>query len=718
MAQGIRTAISIVDGLTPSLRSMTDSLNNVISTFDRLHQTSNKPMNIDVNLNQATTAQNNLNRSGKEGIGIFSSLKGQIIGLVGAYATFQTASSTIQMADTITNINSRLDLMKDEFNTVDDLQKKIMASANNTLSSYKDMADMVGKLGTLAPDAFSNNDDIINFSEQINKLFTIAGTSNEGKSAAMLQLTQALASGVLRGEEFNSVLENAPTIAGAIAKSLNVSVGELRNMAGEGQLTADVVKNAIYNMADETNAKFDQMSVTFGDVWNLFKNKSIEAFMPLFEYLREIGNSQEFKTLMSNIASSFSVVANIIVGTFKLLGTIGSFVAENWRYVAPIIFGVLAPLLAYKTALIAVWTWQKIMAGATLIWKGIQFAIGVAQVALMMFTGSQHAATAATFLFNSAWLASPVTWILLAIVAVLGIVIGLVFYFADSWQDAVGIIAGAIAVFGAYVINQFGSIYNVIASVVEFFANVWTNPIYSVKKLFANLTTNILDMCIAMTKGWDGFATSIANGMIDAVNIALGWWNKLVDALPDSVTDSLGLGKATTVKQRVSITSDLENMKKGINDWVGEAPSDYWEAPKFEAINLSDAYTVGNKFGTSKANELSSLMDTSGITGSKGSAELLANAGNGGKGGNGKLGEIADNTKATAKNTGSYEEELKYMRDIAEREAINRFTTAEIKIGMTNNNNISSNMDIDGVISVLTDKLYESMSVAAEGEHY
>jgi hypothetical protein len=308
-------------------------------------------------------------------------------------------------------------------------------------------------------------------------------------------------------------------------------------------------------------------------------------------------------------------------------------------------------------------------------------------------------------MFNAVWLANPITWILLAVIAVLGVVIGLVFYFADSWQEAVGIIAGAIAVFGNYVLNAFGSIYNVIASVVEFFANVWNNPIYSVKKLFVNLTTNILDMCIAMSKGWDGFATSIANGMIDAVNIALGWWNKLVDALPDSVTESLGLGKATTVKQRVSITSDLEKVKGGLNDWLGDEPSDYWNAPKYEHRELGSAYEVGKKWGTNKANELSVMMDTSSIGGeSKGSKELLAN--------------IANNTKATAKNTGDYEEELKYMRDIAEREAINRFTTAEIKIGMTNNNNINSELDIDGIVNALTDKVYESMAVASEGNHY
>lgn len=701
MAQGIRTAISIVDGLTPSLRSMNDSLNQVIKTFDKLYQTANRDINFDVNINQATNAQNNLNNSARTGLSVFQKLKSTIFGLVGAYLSFQTGTATIKMTDTLTNINSRLDLMKDEFNTVDDLQKKIMASANNTLSSYKDMADMVGRLGNLAGEAFSNNDDIINFAEQLNKLFTIAGTSNEGKSAAMLQLTQALASGVLRGEEFNSVLENAPTIASAIAKSLGVNTGELRKMAGEGQLTADLVKNAIYQMADETNAKFDQMNVTFGDVWNLFKNKTTEAFTPLFDYLAEIGNSKGFKSFMANLASSLSVVANLAVNTFKLIGSVASFIANNWRTVAPLIFGALAPLIAYKTALIAVWTWQKIMAGATLIWKGIQFAIAIGQVTLWAFTNATRAATAATFLFNSAWLANPITWILLTVIAVLGVVIGLVFYFADSWQEAVGIITGAISFIGVVIYDVIAFCWNGIMK----FLDKLINPIIDVVEIIYN----------SFNRGFTGW--------IGGVKIA--FW-KLVDGIYQMIKPLI---EVYDYFMDTNYSGEIQNaIVKKIDDLKG----DDWE--KFDrnvlTKNLSldiynprNAYNAGKKWGTSKANELSKMLDTSSIAGqaSKGSKELLDNAGKGvggNSGVNGKLGEIANNTKATAQNTGGYEEELKYMRDIAEREAINRFTTAEIKIGMTNNNNINSNMDIDGVINTLTDKLYESMAVAAEGSHY
>lgn len=715
MAQGISTAISIVDGLTRPMQQMSNSVNGVVSSFLTLNGVANNT-NLTNPINGATTAQSNLNDEARESVGLFGSLKGQILGVVSAYASFAGASSLISQTDTLTNIKSRLDLINDGLQTTDELQNMIMQSANNTFSSFEDTADMVGKLGIQAGDAFSNNQDIINFSEQINKHLAIAGTSGAAAQGAMIQLTQAMSNGVLRGEELNSVLDGMPTVVNVIKEEF-AKMGDTRGIkeiAEEGLITADIVKRALYNAADETNKKFNDMSVTFTDVWNLFKNNSIQALKPLFTYLSEIGNSQGLRNFAKTVGTVIGTLGSVLVGVFKTIGEIGSFVAKVWKYIAPVVYGVVAPVLAYKTALMLVWAWQKIVAGATLIWSGITFAVNLAKLAMFAFTNATNAGTLATAMFNATWLANPITWILLAVIAVLGVVIGLVFYFADSWQEAVGIISGAIAVFGAFVINHFGSIYNVIASVVEFFANVWTNPIYSVEKLFANLATNILDMCIAMTKGWDGFATSIANGMIEAVNTALGWWNKLVDALPDSVTESLGLGKATTIKQRVSITSDLENMKKGINDWVGEAPSDYWSAPKFKHIELGSAYDTGKKFGTNKANELSKMMDTSSIAGnaSNGSKELLSNAGNG------TLKDIADNTKATAKNTGTYEEDLKYMRDIAEREAINRFTTAQIKIGMTNNNSISKDMDIDTVINSLTSKLSNAMSIAAEGEHY
>lgn len=725
----IKTAVRLVDKMSRPLQAISQQVKELTHSFRALNRvamsgvTNGTIQSVAVNsvrvanasrqmtlatqsATQAMTAQNTVmvanTQAGAGLLGKFQLLTASLLGL-------GSVKSLLTMTDNLTNIKSRIDLMNDGLQTTEELQNLIMESANNTFSSYQDTADMVGKLGIQAGEAFASNREIISFAEQINKHLAIAGTSGAAAQGAMIQLTQAMSNGVLRGEELNSVLDGMPTVVKAIRAEF-ARMGDTRGIkeiAEEGLITADIVKRALNNAAEETNKKFDAMSVTFTDVWNIFKNNSIKALQPLFDKLTEIGNSKALITFAKNAATVLGFVGSAVVGIFNLIEKVGSFIVTVWRYIAPVVYTILAPILAYKTALIAVWTWQKIMAGATLIWNAIKLAIGAVQVGLMVLTGAQHAATAATFMFNSAWLASPVTWILLLIVAILASVISLVFYFADSWQEAVGIIAGAVSTLAVHIFNVFGYIYNITASVVEFFANVWMNPVYSVKKLFVNLTTNILDMCIAMTKGWDGFATNMANGMIEAVNTVLGWWNKLVDALPDSVTESLGLGKATTIEYRTSITSDLEKIKGGLNDWLGDKPDNYWTAPKYQFKELSTAYNGGKQWGVDKANKLNDLISP---------AKMAKDATNTA----GKLGAIANNTKDIANNTkglNAPDENLEYLREIGEREAINKFTTAEIKVDLQNTNNISNGMDIDGFMGMLVSKLTDALNTAAEGAH-
>jgi tape measure domain-containing protein len=731
----IKTSVSLVDKMTRPLQAISQQVKaladqfrvlNRISTSNatngavsaiaqnnaRLAQTTRE---VGAAANLAANNQRIHNTAMREGSSSSVGLLGKLQGLIAAYMTLQGATQIFTMSDQMTNMRSRIDLMNDGLQTTDELMQALKRSSLNSYSSFKDTTDMVSKLGILAGDAFGSNKEIIYFAEQLNKHFAIAGTSIEGRSAAMLQLTQALGSGVLRGQEFNSILEQAPTVAGAIAKSLGVSIGELRKMAAEGAITTDVIKKGLYSAAEDTDAKFNTMAVTFSDVWQNFKTQTTFAFDAVWKRLAQISNSKNIQIFANGVANVLGIIGQGLIVIVDLVSWTVNLIIDIIKFLKPImplVFGITAAFLAYRGALMAVWLWTKIQAAAVAIWGGIKLAIGAAQVALMVMTGAQHAATAATFMFNSAWLACPVTWILLAIVAVLGVVIGLVFYFADSWQEAVGIISGAVGAFAVYFMNQFGYIWNIIASIAEFFVNVWSHPIYSVKKLFANLTENVLDMAISMTRGWDGFATAMVNAIITAVNTALGWWNKLVDALPSAVTTSLGIGKATTIEQRVSITSDLEKMKSGISAWVGEKPSDYWEAPKYEFKSVGGAYQGAKSWGTNKANELSSKLDV-GALAAPGSTGTPTSAGAG-------LNNIAGNTKKIADNTKvlkGTEEELKYLREIGEREAINKFTTAEIKVAMTNTNNINNSTDIDGFISQLTNKLNEALNTAAEGVH-
>ena len=223
----------------------------------------------------------------------------------------------VELADSMTTTRARLDLMNDGLQTTAELQDMIMASANRSRASYQSTADAVSKMGIMAKDAFGSNEELIAFSELINKQFTIAGTSAAGIDAAMLQLTQAMSSGVLRGEELNSVFEQAPTVIQTIADYLGVPIGKIREMAAEGQITSTIVKNAMLASADEINAKFEQMPMTFSQVWTIAKNAILEAFTPVL----------------------------------TMIGQAAQWIYDNWSTIAPIFWGLAAAVLGYAVAL-------------------------------------------------------------------------------------------------------------------------------------------------------------------------------------------------------------------------------------------------------------------------------------------------------------------------------------------------------------------------------
>lgn len=227
--------------------------------------------------------QGRFNREIEEGTNEANSLMQTIKGAVAAYATIQTLSTALNLSDQLTSTTARLNLMNDGLQTTQDLQNMIYLSAERARGSYQATADAVSKLGLMAGDAFGSSEEIIAFMEQVNKQFTIAGTEAAGIDAAMLQLTQAMGSGVLRGEEYNSILEQAPNIIQAIADYMEVPKGQLKDMAAEGQITADIVKAAMFAAADDTNAKFESMPKTFSQIWTSFQNTALMAFQPFFK---------------------------------------------------------------------------------------------------------------------------------------------------------------------------------------------------------------------------------------------------------------------------------------------------------------------------------------------------------------------------------------------------------------------------------------------------
>ena len=318
--------MTIRDGMTSKLRKITTALsrtNRALEVTDTLSDQVNPGANFDKAssaVSRASGQVDNFNRkqqqAQKEAKGVANAW-GSVKKYIGSALAAISVQKIIDLADTMTTTRARIDLMNDGLQTTDELQSMIMASANRSRAAYQTTADAVSKMGIMAKDAFGSNAELIQFTELINKQFTIAGTSAAGVDAAMLQLTQAMSSGVLRGEELNSIFEQAPTIIQTIADYLGVPIGQIRAMAAEGQITSTIVKNAMLSSADEINAKFNAMPMTFAQVWTLAKNIALEAFGPVIQ----------------------------------AIGAGAQWIYENWSTIAPIFWGLAGAAIAYAVAL-------------------------------------------------------------------------------------------------------------------------------------------------------------------------------------------------------------------------------------------------------------------------------------------------------------------------------------------------------------------------------
>ena len=637
--------------------------------------------------------QGRFNREIEEGTNEANELMQTIKGAVTAYATIQTLSAALNLSDQLTSTTARLNLMNDGLQTTQDLQNMIYLSAERARGSYQATADAVSKLGLMAGDAFSSSEEIIAFMEQVNKQFTIAGTEAAGIDAAMLQLTQAMGSGVLRGEEYNSILEQAPNIIQAIADYMEVPKGQLKDMAAEGLITADIVKAAMFAAADDTNAKFEQMPKTFSQIWTSFQNTALMAFQPVLQRMNEIANSEAFQGFVNNAIEALSMVAGIALEIFDLLVGVAEIVGENWSWLSPIIYGVAAALTVYYGAMLL---YNAVTGISTAITAAKAFMEKVHAASLAMETGATFAATAAQYGFNAALLACPITWIIILIIALIALfyaAVAAVNKFAGTSVSATGIICGAFMVALAFignifvalwnlVVDVFVLIYNLVATVANFIGNVFTDPIGAVCRLFFDLVDTVLGILQALASAIDAIFGSNLAGSVQGWRDSLGGW----------VDETFGKGDEVMAKM------NADDMKLGRFEY-GAA----WDA----------GYSFGEGIDESIANfDPSSLFDTN-VPGAGDYADLS----NYGAGLAGDVGDIAGNTGAIKDSMDITEEDLKYLRDIAEQEAINRFTTAEITIEQTNHNTVSGKMDLDGVVDGLTGAVNEAVDIIAEGVH-
>ena len=527
---------------------------------------------------------------------------------------------------------------------------------------------------------------------------TIAGASTQEAANAELQLSQALGSGVLRGDELNSIFEQAPNLIQNIADYLDVPIGKIREMAADGELSADVVKAAIFSAADDINSKFNEMPMTWGQIWQSMQNTALIAFQPVLQRLNDLANSEAFQTFIQGAIEAMATLANILLNIFELVGTVGGFIADNWSVISPIIYGVIAALAVYAAYLGIVKGIEIASAAATAIHSVAMSAkIGV----MAALTGQTMAATAAQMGYNGALYACPVVWIIVLIIALIAVIMAVCSAIAKMTgiaNSGFGVITGGVNVviqffknLGLTVANIALGIGNAIAALASNMMTAFHNAICSVQSWFYNLLST---------------ACSVIEGICSALN-----------KLPFVEFDYSGISSAADdYAAKASEAAGNKEDYQSISDAFNEGFTTF---DAFQDGWASDAFNAGAAWGDGIADKVSnfSLSDVFGQTDipnvgdyTSGFNDAIANSGVGDS-----IGNIDDNTGKIKDSLDVTEEDLKYLRDIAEQESINRFTTAEVTINQTNNNNVSSDTDLDGFITALDDAMGEAIDEVTNG---
>ena len=706
----IRAAIALYDGVTSPLQSMHKAMGVVLNTFEAMQQASGRAVDtaaiqeareewaragtafdtIEENIRNANNEQQNFNNSIRGGSNSANGLLSIIKKVAIAAGGIAGINKALNISDELASTKARLNLLVDDGGSVEALEQKIMASAQRSRSVYFDTASAVAKLGLNAGNAFGGNmDQVIAFMEQVNKQFVIGGATAQEQSNAMIQLTQAMAAGALRGEELNSILDGAPGIARAIEKYMGIAEGSIKTVAQEGKVTAEVVKNAMFAMADETNAKFDSMPKTWAQIWAGMKNQALSMFAPILTKINQIANSSKFQQVTTALINGLAGVANIASSALDILISIASVIVDNWSWIQPIIMGIVAAMLIYNGVMLVGNTIMAVQAAVKAIHTAMTTAWSVAT-----FT-----ATAAQQGLNAALLACPITWIILLIIAVIA---------------AIYAACAAVAKFTGIANSGFGVICGGIMVVIAF---------------FKNLGLSVANIALGIWNALGACASNIGTAFHNVISNVQGWFYNL---LSTALTVVAGICEA--LNKLPFVEFDYSGITNKASEYAAKSAEAYGNVEEYKSVAdafnegmstfdtfqdgwAADAFASGAAWGDGVADKVSGMFDFSALD-SMGADSLDAfNLGNDLDSIYGNTGDIANNTAATADALDIAEEDLAYLRDIAEREAINRFTTAEIKVEQHNENHISKDADLDGIMDAWANDFAEKLEVSEEGVH-
>lgn len=738
----IEDSIQIQNGAVEAFRSMADAAERFQGTLSAVKQASRNivdavelqkaregftqaqsaAVEYTQSVEQAKEVQKGLSQETRNSFQAVSKLAGR---LKSAFdGGIEKAQKVMALSDEMAQTRARLGVVVDDGGSVDGLQQKLYQSAQRSRSDYMAVADVVTQMSLRAGDAFAGNDEAIRFAENLNKQFAIAGATQEETRSVSLQLAQALGTGAVNGEALNAMFKAAPNAVQTIAEHLGTSIEGVRKMAAEGQLSAETVKNAMLSATGSINQQFDAMPMTWGQVWTTMKNDALLAFEPVLQRVNDLANSQEFEQLRTSLSETVAELGNAALNAFTSLGSIAGFISENWSVLAPLIYGVTAAILAYK-------------AGSLL-------------------------AAAAQAIFNTALWSSPLTWIVL--------VVGLVVVAIAAWVESVGGLEMAWAI----CMDRLLLIWNTLQVAGMLLFDLFQSGLANLKIAIFTAVFWVQDRLSQMAVAFRTVGVSIANFMGDMkvnvltilqnmINGAIGLINKFIGLINNIPGVSIDLIEKLTFGTEAAAQNEAEkqarnaaldefaaaeeSVRQGRADQLDhmQAQADAEHAKRWQDIQnatlqmledhrqrLEDMAAQTNK-PEDPAQSITDRVITAPVENN-----FIPNAGEGSGAGAGLLGsgeqlaesrerlaDSARNTGDTAENTArmadsleASEEELKLIREIAERQAINKFTTAEVKIDMTGmTNKIESGEDIDGFLSQFTVKLEDALYATAEGVH-
>ena len=665
----LQNYISLRDGVSPMLEKMSRAA----------HTVSNK-------LNRASGSARNAGDSfgyaaGKAGL-FKSILAGNIIGNVimrGLDSIAGSISGAVALADEYTSLNARLALVAGSQSNVAALNDMIYESAQRARGGYMDMAKAVASLSVNARDAFPDPRKTVQFMEGMQKLFVIGGASKENQQFAMLQLQQSLASGRLQGDEFRSITENAPILQDMIAKTMKVSRGELKQLSAQGEITADIIKRAIFENMDEINDKFESMPKRWSDHFTDFKNVVLKSFAPIAERINRLANSEGVRSMFSMLKNGIKPIMPVL---YAVIGGVEKFVNMFTAGISAVASFVQNHSLLMQMALIALGGYLAFVGTMALISAG---QMGLAAISMAAKAAADWLETAALIALtvaqeglNAALYACPLTWIvgsIIAVIAVLYAAVAAVNYFAGTSISATGIVFGAFMWLFSSVWNMIAFTVNMFVSLAEFIGNVFGDPLKASYNLFADIWTGVV-----------------------------GVVGQAVAAIVDMIAQIPGMSKLGISTDFSAESLHLERKEiSGGYDFSGY---------KMKTLDPANEMAWGYNVGAGIGDSISDAFRLPEIEAPGYNAE-----------------DIADNTANTADNTGkgakdakraadaldSTADDLAFLREAAEREAINKYTTATIHIdvgGVTAGD--TGGNDFDGVLRRLNDVLIESVENGAE----